>query len=59
MKSGLTVTPDYIRAAQQAGRILGDEGREPRLVHGGEDAYVRSGVRVVAWRPLAAALAAV
>jgi hypothetical protein len=57
MKSGLTVTPDYIRAAQKAGRILGDEGREPWLIHGGQDAYVRSGVRLVGWRSLPTALA--
>ena len=57
IKSGRTVTPDYIRAAQKAGRILGDAGRLPWLVHGGEEAYERSGVRVVGWRPLGAALA--
>lgn len=59
IKSGQTVTSDYIRAAQKAGRILGDEGREPWLVHGGEDSYVRSGVRVLGWRSLPAALAEV
>ena len=57
IKSGRTVTPDYIRAAQKAGRILGDAGRLPWLVHGGEEAYERSGVRVVGWRSLGAALA--
>jgi predicted AAA+ superfamily ATPase len=56
IKSGRTVTPDYIRAAQKAGRILGDAGRMPWLVHGGEDAYERSGVRVIGWRALGGAL---
>jgi predicted AAA+ superfamily ATPase len=59
IKSGQTVTPDYIRAAQKAGRILREEGHEPWLVHGGDDAYVRSGVRVVGWRSLPVALAGV
>lgn len=56
IKSGRTVTPDYIRAAQRAGRIAGEAGRMPWLVHGGDDAYVRSGVRVIGWRSLSAAL---
>ncbi|HYN78723.1 MAG TPA: DUF4143 domain-containing protein [Lamprocystis sp. (in: g-proteobacteria)] len=56
IKSGRTVTTDYIRAAQKAGRITGDADRTPWLVHGGEDAYVRSGVRVVGWRSLGTAL---
>ena len=56
VKSGRTVTPDYIRAAQRAGRVAGDEARPPWLVHGGDDAYERSGVRVIGWRGLGAAL---
>lgn len=59
IKSGRTITPDYIRAAQKAGRIPGDAGRMPWLVHGGEDAYERSGVRVVGWRSLSGALSSV
>lgn len=56
IKSGQTVTSDYIRAAQRAGRIPGEEGRMPWLVHGGEESYVRSGVRAIGWRELPAAL---
>ncbi len=56
IKSGQTVTQDYIHAAQRAGRILGEEGRMPWLVFGGDDSYERSGVRVVGWRELRAAL---
>ena len=56
IKSGRTVTTDYIRAAQKAGHIAGDVDRIPWLVHGGEDAYERSGVRVVGWRSLSTAL---
>ncbi|NCC27048.1 MAG: DUF4143 domain-containing protein, partial [Gammaproteobacteria bacterium] len=56
IKSGRTVTTDYLRAAQKAGRIFGDAGPMPWLVHGGEESYVRSGVRVVGWRSLDDAL---
>ena len=59
IKSGRTVTADYIRAAQKAGRIPGDVGLMPWLVHGGEDSYERSGVRVVGWRSLGDALSGV
>ena len=53
IKSGQTVTPDYIRAGQKAGRIAGEEALMPWLIHGGEDCYERSGVRVMSWRALA------
>lgn len=50
IKSGRTVTPDYIRAGQKAARIAGDEALPPWLVYGGDDCYERSGVRVIGWR---------
>lgn len=50
IKSGRTVTPDYIRAGQKAARIAGDEALPPWLVYGGDDSYERSGVRVIGWR---------
>ncbi|MFT4178846.1 MAG: ATP-binding protein [Thermomonas sp.] len=52
IKSGATVTPDYIRAGQKAARFAGEEALLPWLVHGGSDAYERSGVRVIGWRDL-------
>lgn len=52
IKSGATVTPDYIRAGQKAARFSGDEALAPWLLHGGDDTYERSGVRVVGWRKL-------
>lgn len=55
IKSGQTVTPDYIRAGQKAGRIAGEEALPPWLIHGGADDYERSGVKVVSWRSLARA----
>jgi predicted AAA+ superfamily ATPase len=56
IKSGATVTADTIRAGQRSNRFAPDETREPWLVHGGADTYVRSGVRVIAWRELPGAL---
>lgn len=52
IKSGQTITPDYIKAVQKAGRIAGEEALAPWLIHGGSDAYERSGVRVIPWRAL-------
>lgn len=52
IKSGATVTPDYIRAGIKSMRFAADEAREPWLIHGGNDTYVRSGVRVIGWRDL-------
>lgn len=52
IKSGQTITADYIKAGQKAGRIAGEEAMTPWLIHGGNDAYERSGVRVIPWRGL-------
>jgi predicted AAA+ superfamily ATPase len=49
VKSGQTITTDYIKGGQKAGRIAGAEARTPWLIHGGSDAYERSGVRVIPW----------
>ena len=50
IKSGATVTSDYIRAGQKAAKFAGDEALTPWLVHGGGDNYERSGVDVIGWR---------
>ena len=50
IKSGATVTSDYIKAGQKAAKFAGDEALMPWLVHGGEDNYERSGVGVVGWQ---------
>lgn len=53
IKSGSTVTPDYIRAGQKSAHFAGDEALMPWLIHGGELRYERSGVQVMGWRDLA------
>lgn len=50
IKSGQTVTSDYIRAGQRAIRMAENEALEPWLIYGGEESYERSGVRVIGWR---------
>lgn len=52
VKSGRTVTQDFVRAAQKAGRFAGDEALPPWLVYGGDESYERSGIRVLSWRSL-------
>lgn len=50
IKSGRTVTTDYVRAAQKTTRVAPEEEvLVPWLIHGGEDTYVRNGVRVLGW----------
>lgn len=53
IKSGQTVTSDYIRAGQKSGRIAGEDALMPWLIHGGNARYERSGVKVMGWRDLA------
>jgi len=43
------VTTDYVRAAQKTTRFASEEALMPWLIHGGEDAYERNGVRVLGW----------
>jgi predicted AAA+ superfamily ATPase len=53
IKSGRTVTTDYIRAGQRSARFAGDVALMPWLIHGGDENYERSGVKVLGWRNLA------
>ncbi len=54
IKSGQTVTPDYIRAGQKVARFANGEALPPWLIYAGKESYERSGVRVMGWRALAA-----
>lgn len=56
IKSGATVTSDYIRAGLKSARFAGGEADVPWLIHGGNDSYIRSGVEVIGWRDLPQAL---
>ena len=54
IKSGQTPTSDYIRAGQKSARFAQGEALTPRLIYGGEDSFLRSGVDVRGWRTLGA-----
>jgi predicted AAA+ superfamily ATPase len=55
IKSGQTVTRDYIKAGQASARCAGDEALPPWLIYGGNESYERSGLRVIGWRDMAPA----
>lgn len=57
IKSGQTVTVDYIRAGQKSSRFAGEEALTPWLIYGGEQSYERSGVQVIGWKGLVGTLA--
>ena len=50
IKSGSTVTSDYIKAGQRAGRFATGETEPPWLMYGGDESYERSGLKVIGWR---------
>lgn len=52
IKSGQTVTSDYIRASQRSVRFAPGESLAPWLIHGGEECYERNGVRVLGWKSI-------
>jgi predicted AAA+ superfamily ATPase len=49
IKSGRTVTTDAVRAGRRSAAFAPDEALTPWLVHGGDDRYLRSGVKAVPW----------
>jgi predicted AAA+ superfamily ATPase len=53
IKSGRTLTSDYVRAGKKATSFAKDQARIPWLIYGGEGSYERNGVRVVGWKQLA------
>jgi hypothetical protein len=52
IKSGKTVTSDYVQAGQKSTRFAAEETLLPWLIYGGEDSYERSGVMFFSWRHL-------
>jgi predicted AAA+ superfamily ATPase len=52
IKSGSTVTTDYIKAGQRAGRFANGDAEPPWLIYGGDESYERSGVKVISWREI-------
>jgi uncharacterized protein len=50
IKSGKTITGDYIHAGQRAARFAAEEALQPWLIYGGDDSYERNGVTIMSWR---------
>jgi len=53
IKSGSTITSDYIRAGQRSARFASGEADAPWLIYGGNDSYERNGLNVIGWRDIA------
>jgi len=52
IKSGTTVTSDYVKAGKKSGRFAGDEAAQLKLIYGGDDSFERSGIYFTSWRDL-------
>ena len=52
IKSGATLTRDYIRAGQRSTRFAGDATLMPWLIYGGDQSFERSGLQAISWRDL-------
>lgn len=53
IKSGQTLTPDLLRAGKQANRFVNEAKPAPWLIHGGNENYLREGVRCISWQRFA------
>jgi len=52
IKSGQTVTSDYIAATHRSALPASSSALPPLLIYGGTESYERSGIRVVSWTGL-------
>ena len=52
IKSGKTVTKDYIRAGKNAAKFSVENALHPWLIYGGDESYERSGIQVIGWRDI-------
>lgn len=52
IKSGKTITKDYIRAGKNAAKFSVENTLQPWLIYGGDESYERSGVHAVGWRDI-------
>ena len=54
-KSGRTYAADWVGPMQRwIARAPGESWRQPTIVYGGDETYMRSGIQVVSWRDFAA-----
>lgn len=52
IKSGATITSDFVKAGKRTGKYAGDFAAMPQLIYGGDDSYQRSGIDFVSWKDL-------
>jgi predicted AAA+ superfamily ATPase len=52
IKSGATVTSDYVKAGKKSGQFVNDYPTKLQLIYGGENSFQRSGIDFVSWRDL-------
>ena len=52
IKSGATVTSDYIKAGKKSDQFVNDYPTKLQLIYGGENSFQRSGIDFVSWRDL-------
>ena len=52
IKSGKTVTSDYIRAGKRASLFSVENALQPWLIYGGDESYERSGIQAIGWRDI-------
>jgi hypothetical protein len=50
IKSGRTISDEAFASLRRWTTYAGDASGSPSLVYGGQESYVRSGVKVVSWR---------
>ncbi len=52
VKSGSTINEEFFSSLRKWGRYAGKLGGVPALIYGGDESYLRSGIRVTSWRDL-------
>ncbi|OHE78144.1 MAG: hypothetical protein A3F67_00435 [Verrucomicrobia bacterium RIFCSPHIGHO2_12_FULL_41_10] len=52
IKSGQTITSDYVKAGIKSASFADKEALIPLLIYGGEESYQRSGLQMMGWRDL-------
>jgi hypothetical protein len=52
IKSGSTITTDFVKQGKKSGQFAGLEAMEPLLIYGGDESLTRSGIHFQAWQDL-------
>jgi predicted AAA+ superfamily ATPase len=52
IKSGSTITTDFVKQGKKSSQFAGLEAMEPMLIYGGDESLTRSGIHFQAWQDL-------